>query len=548
MWKSHLGVDLQPEQSKDDDWETDPDFVNDVSEAEQRWGSKTVEGSGRTAAALDLSELRVQVAKNDAEVKRKEYEEGSAPSYGYGGKFGVEKDRMDKSAVGHDHLEKLQKHASQKDYATGFGGKFGVQVDKQDQSAVGWDYKYKPEKHESQKDYSTGFGGKYGVQKQSQDKSAVGYDYHEKLSQHESQKVGFGGKYGVQKQSQDKSAVGWEYHEKLFKHESQKDYTSGFGGKFGVQTDRQDKSALSWEHHEKLAQHESQKDYTVGFGGKFGVQSDRQDKSAKGWDEKTKLDPHPSQVDMKVGFGGKYGVQRDRVDQSAHCYDEEEQTSPEHTVEKPEVSKGKASAMKSMFENLASTSAAPVPRPTPKKVSEPVKSVKFPVASQMVREISRSPVQENPSSEIPDVVQSSTGGYKTEIRHSVEETKVEEPKVEPKVVEAAVRPVVEEEDDYFQEESGFIEETEESDQNTYYQEQTSDNIETASALEQQSTGHAQSSVAAVALYDYEAAADDEITFDPGDIITNIEMIDEGWWKGDCRGKSGLFPANYVELQ
>ena len=25
------------------------------------------------------------------------------------------------------------------------------------------------------------------------------------------------------------------------------------------------------------------------------------------------------------------------------------------------------------------------------------------------------------------------------------------------------------------------------------------------------------------------------------------QVDEGWWRGSCRGKSGLFPANYVEL-
>ena len=29
---------------------------------------------------------------------------------------------------------------------------------------------------------------------------------------------------------------------------------------------------------------------------------------------------------------------------------------------------------------------------------------------------------------------------------------------------------------------------------------------------------------AIALYDYQAAADDEISFDPNDIITNIEMV------------------------
>lgn len=52
---------------------------------------------------------------------------------------------------------------------------------------------------------------------------------------------------------------------------------------------------------------------------------------------------------------------------------------------------------------------------------------------------------------------------------------------------------------------------------------------------------------AIARYDYQAAADDEISFDPDDIICNIEMVDEGWWLGECRGKFGLFPANYVEI-
>lgn len=45
-----------------------------------------------------------------------------------------------------------------------------------------------------------------------------------------------------------------------------------------------------------------------------------------------------------------------------------------------------------------------------------------------------------------------------------------------------------------------------------------------------------------------AEADDEISFNPDDIITNIEMIDEGWWRGQCNGRVGLFPAAYVQLQ
>ncbi|XP_067401909.1 drebrin-like protein isoform X3 [Emydura macquarii macquarii] len=51
-----------------------------------------------------------------------------------------------------------------------------------------------------------------------------------------------------------------------------------------------------------------------------------------------------------------------------------------------------------------------------------------------------------------------------------------------------------------------------------------------------------------ALYDYQAADDTEISFDPENVITNIEMIDEGWWRGyGPDGHFGMFPANYVEL-
>ncbi|KAA0192794.1 hypothetical protein HAZT_HAZT011994, partial [Hyalella azteca] len=74
------------------------------------------------------------------------------------------------------------------DYSQGFGGKFGVQKDRQDKSAAGWDHIEKTEKHESQKDYSMGFGGKFGVQKDRQDKSAAGWDHIEKVDKHESQK------------------------------------------------------------------------------------------------------------------------------------------------------------------------------------------------------------------------------------------------------------------------------------------------------------------------------------------------------------------------
>ncbi|XP_071825117.1 LIM and SH3 domain protein F42H10.3-like isoform X3 [Apostichopus japonicus] len=52
----------------------------------------------------------------------------------------------------------------------------------------------------------------------------------------------------------------------------------------------------------------------------------------------------------------------------------------------------------------------------------------------------------------------------------------------------------------------------------------------------------------VAIYDYVAAADDEISFVEGDIIINGEIIDDGWMTGTVErtGHSGMLPSNYVE--
>jgi cortactin len=53
------------------------------------------------------------------------------------------------------------------------------------------------------------------------------------------------------------------------------------------------------------------------------------------------------------------------------------------------------------------------------------------------------------------------------------------------------------------------------------------------------------------LYDYQAAEEDELTFDVDELITNIEKLDKGWYKGiitrNGQKQVGLFPANYVKL-
>ena len=61
---------------------------------------------------------------------------------------------MDKSAQSHEYIMKVENHASQVDHKQGFGGKFGVQKDRQDKSAAGWDHIEKVEKHDSQKGWA----------------------------------------------------------------------------------------------------------------------------------------------------------------------------------------------------------------------------------------------------------------------------------------------------------------------------------------------------------------------------------------------------------
>ncbi|XP_067448433.1 intersectin-2b isoform X2 [Thunnus thynnus] len=51
----------------------------------------------------------------------------------------------------------------------------------------------------------------------------------------------------------------------------------------------------------------------------------------------------------------------------------------------------------------------------------------------------------------------------------------------------------------------------------------------------------------IAIYDYTAANEDEMSFSKGQLINVLDKNDPDWWKGELSGTTGLFPTNYVKM-
>ncbi|KAJ3299785.1 hypothetical protein HK104_007063 [Borealophlyctis nickersoniae] len=50
----------------------------------------------------------------------------------------------------------------------------------------------------------------------------------------------------------------------------------------------------------------------------------------------------------------------------------------------------------------------------------------------------------------------------------------------------------------------------------------------------------------IAVSDFDAVEEEDLAFRTGDIITVLEDVDENWYKGELRGRKGIFPKSYVQ--
>uniref|UniRef100_A0A663ETS6 Intersectin 2 n=1 Tax=Aquila chrysaetos chrysaetos TaxID=223781 RepID=A0A663ETS6_AQUCH len=64
---------------------------------------------------------------------------------------------------------------------------------------------------------------------------------------------------------------------------------------------------------------------------------------------------------------------------------------------------------------------------------------------------------------------------------------------------------------------------------------------------ERTTSAAPSVCQVIAMYDYMANNEDELSFSKGQLINVLSKDDADWWQGEISGVTGLFPSNYVKM-
>ncbi|XP_026737432.1 SH3 domain-containing kinase-binding protein 1-like isoform X2 [Trichoplusia ni] len=59
--------------------------------------------------------------------------------------------------------------------------------------------------------------------------------------------------------------------------------------------------------------------------------------------------------------------------------------------------------------------------------------------------------------------------------------------------------------------------------------------------------NANQKVSCMVNFAYDASESDELTIRPGDVLRDVERLHGGWWRGELRGRRGMFPDNFVSV-
>lgn len=359
------------------------------------------------------------------------------------------------------------------------------------------------------------------------------------------------------------------------------DYSKGFGGKFGVQEDRKDKSAVGWDHIEAPQKHASQVDHKVkpiiegakpsNLRAKFeNLAKNSEEETRKRAEEQKRLREAKDKRDREEAA-------KQTIVENTPLPSAEEARTPPVKGSRTAIQTGRSggignaiSAFNQMQSPVTETpparkepivipkEPAPVEAARPAVVEQPAAPTAA-VAKEIVAaepKVSAPPPDVVPQIEIETVATPPSSEPQSPAHVSaVEQTTTPEPQPQPQAqvqVQSQPEPQPQPEPEPLYQNQAEIKSASPmpaaasptpaangsagaSEEAIYA---NSDNL--ADYLEDTGTH-------AIALYDYQAADDDEISFDPDDVVTHIEKIDDGWWRGLCKNRYGLFPANYVQV-
>lgn len=551
-WRGQTDAKKIAYDDDDDDWDTEADFVNDVSEKEQRWGSKTIEGSLNADKDVSVREVREAVVTMHEKKVKEEYQRGPMSSTGYGGKFGVQKDRMDKSAESWSHNEEVAKHSSVTDTSKGFGGKFGVQKDRQDKTSLGYDHQTELSKHNSQTDGAKGFGGKFGIHHGNQDKNAVGYDHRTELSKHNSQtdmSKGFGGKFGVDTSRQDKAAQGYSdgapvtganYKTEIDVKGDVKNFRSRFEN-FGANQEDESRKKLEAEREKRRKDDEKRKIEEK----KREEERDRQFELER--QEKADKQAELTRREEEIAEGRRRKEEESRVkerqvveEQSAERrqQEEEQRRRDEDERKRQEEKRIREEETKQQAERQRREEEAKVEKEEAQKQAE----------AKRVEEERKAEAERKRQEE--EKLAKQTAALSVSVSGGVSAT-------------AVFDYTAGDADEISFSQGDVISNVEQPDEGWWVGEiggkkgmfpasyvTLNEDVPAEPVKPKRQSSSAlpvDEGLCGVALYTYTAADTDELTFDEGEKITNVEKPDEGWWLGVCRGRKGIFPASYITL-